>query len=127
RESMSYNLNLSDLDRDSGTSVTSQLVDRPRAAIDSGGLAPRGKRPTPRALAEQASINHLTAVRVYRRLAELGYVTAAVGRGTFVRSVPPAPDAPPDDEDWQLAALAPRSPSYANEMLRDALASGQGD
>ena len=32
-------------------------------------------------------MNHLTAARVYRRLAELGYVTASVGRGTFVRSL----------------------------------------
>jgi hypothetical protein len=40
--------------------------------------------------AADAGINHLTAVRVYRRLAELGYVGAAVGRGTFVRRNVPA-------------------------------------
>ena len=86
---MSNKLHLNDIDRTSSTSITSQLVDRLREAIDSGALAPGEKLPTTRALAEEASINHLTAVRVYRRLAELGYVTSAVGRGTFVRSVPP--------------------------------------
>src|SRR4051794_36785663 len=104
---MSNNLCLNDIDRTSSTSITSQLVDRLRDAIDGGELGPGEKLPTTRALAEQASINHLTAVRVYRRLSELGYVTSAVGRGTFVRSVPPpAPDADDRDPvDWQTAVL----------------------
>ena len=123
---MSHNLNLSDLDRAGATSLTQQLAERFAAAIDDGRLEPGTKLPTTRALAEEAQINHLTAARVYRRLAELGYVTAAVGRGTFVRTHPPT-EAPVDDEDWQLAALAPRAPSYANEILHDALASGQGE
>ncbi len=112
---MSYKLALSDIDRDSGTSVTSQLVERLRTAIDAGDLAPGEKLPTTRALAEQASINHLTAVRVYRRLAELGYVTSAVGRGTFVRAVPPA-DGDRDPVDWQTAVL-PQLPSFSNELF----------
>jgi 2-aminoadipate transaminase len=66
---------------------------------------------------------------VYRRLAELGYVTAAVGRGTFVRRrvpVPAAGDGPAggagaDNDDWQLGMLAVRPVSYADEMLRDSL------
>ncbi|MBX5440840.1 MAG: PLP-dependent aminotransferase family protein [Solirubrobacteraceae bacterium] len=113
---MSYNLDLTDLDRQGGRSVTAQLVERFRAAIDSGALAPGEKLPTTRALAEQASINHLTAVRVYRRLAEQGYVTAAVGRGTFVRSVPPA-DGERDPVDWQSAVLPELRPSYSNEIF----------
>ena len=86
---MSYTLDLSDIDRAGEESITSQLAERIRAAIDGGHLAPGEKLPSTRALAEQAGVNHLTAVRVYRRLAEDGYVTAGVGRGTFVRSVPP--------------------------------------
>jgi DNA-binding transcriptional MocR family regulator len=116
---MSYKLNLNDLDRGSSVSITSQLVEQLREAIDAGTLGPGEKLPTTRALAEQASINHLTAVRVYRRLAELGYVTAAVGRGTFVRAVPPpAPDAEdPDPVDWQTAVLPDLRASFSNEMF----------
>ena len=87
---MSYKLDLSDIDRDAEASLTAQIAERLQHAIDTGDLAPGEKLPTTRALAEQAGVNHLTAVRVYRRLAEQGYVTASVGRGTFVRAVPPA-------------------------------------
>lgn len=116
---MSYKLHLNDVDRTSSTSITSQLVDRLREAIDTGELAPGEKLPTTRALAEEVSINHLTAVRVYRRLAELGYVTSAVGRGTFVRSVPPpAPDAQERDPvDWQTAVLPELRATFSNEMF----------
>jgi DNA-binding transcriptional MocR family regulator len=110
---MSNNLDLNDLDRAGGVSITAQLVERLRAAIDAGELAPGEKLPTTRALAEAAKINHLTAVRVYRRLAELGYVTAAVGRGTFVRTVPPAPDR--DPIDWQSAVLPEPPASFSRE------------
>src|SRR3954464_7636468 len=89
---MSYTLDLSDIDREGEESITAQIAERIRSAIDSGALGPGDKLPSTRALAEQAGVNHLTAVRVYRRLAEEGYVSAGVGRGTFVRSGPrPAP------------------------------------
>jgi len=120
--SMSYNFKMIDLDRNGETSMTQQLVDHVAAAIDSGELEPGEKLPPTRALAADAGINHLTAVRVYRRLAELGYVTAAVGRGTFVRRhVPAASVAGPIDHDWQLGMLAPSRLSYADEMVRDSL------
>ena len=73
---MSYKIDLSDLDRDGATSLTQQVVDRFAAAIDSGELEPGEKLPPTRELAELVGVNHLTAARVYRRLAELGYVTA---------------------------------------------------
>src|SRR5690349_24782773 len=79
--SMSYKLDLSDLKRDADTSLTQQLVDRFVAAIEADELAAGDKLPTTRALAEQAGINHLTAARVYRRLAELGYGTPSVRPG----------------------------------------------
>ncbi|HVF79391.1 MAG TPA: PLP-dependent aminotransferase family protein [Solirubrobacteraceae bacterium] len=117
-----------DLERDGEISITQQLVTHISALIDSGEIAPGERLPATRALAADAGINHLTAVRVYRRLAELGYVTAAVGRGTFVRRRVPAPvgassdpGARPDNDDWQLGMLAVRPVSYADEMLRDSL------
>src|SRR4051794_35458555 len=87
--SMSNKFALSDLvgtiDREAEASVTGQLVAAFAAAIDDGRLGPGDKLPPTRALAEAAGINHLTAARVYKRLAEEGYVSAQVGRGTFVR------------------------------------------
>ncbi len=131
---MSYNLKMFDLKRDGEVSITQQLVTLFATLIDNGELAPGERLPATRALAADVSINHLTAVRVYRRLAELGYVTAAVGRGTFVRQrVPVAASSPagtagaglagggaPDD-DWQVGMLAARPVTYADEMLRDSL------
>ena len=54
-------------------------------------------------------MNHLTAVRVYRRLAEHGYVTATVGRGTFVRRVPPSAAAEANGTTTGSAVLPERA------------------
>jgi len=116
---MSYKLDLSDVDRDGDVSITQQLVDRFAAAIDSGELEPGEKLPTTRALAADAGVNHLTAARVYRRLAEQGYVTATVGRGTFVRTLAPAP-AEERGDDWQVYVLPDRPLSQADQVLDDA-------
>ena len=128
---MSHKLKVLDIDRDGEISITQQLVTHIASLIDAAELAPGERLPATRALAADAGINHLTAVRVYRRLAELGYVTAAVGRGTFVRQRVPLPvdgagtpgtaSSGRDDDDWQLGMLAVRSASYADEMLRDSL------
>ena len=117
-DSMSYKLNLSDLQRDGDVSITQQLVDRFSAAIDSGELEPGAKLPPTRELAAEAGVNHLTAARVYRKLAELGYVTAQVGRGTFVRTLAPAGSASHGD-DWQVYALPPDDISYSEQVLAD--------
>jgi DNA-binding transcriptional MocR family regulator len=122
---MSYTLDLSDIDREGEESITGQIADRIRTAIDSGELAPGDKLPSTRALAEQAGVNHLTAVRVYRRLAEEGYVTAGVGRGTFVRTVPP-PAAADDDGVWQHAVLPEQQPSYVNEVFAETMHLSRG-
>ena len=71
-------------------------------------------------------MNHLTAARVYRRLAELGYVTASVGRGTFVRTLAPAGSAELGD-DWQLYALPEHELSYSEQVLADVMSSGGQD
>src|SRR5689334_7698325 len=117
---MSYTIDLSDIDRQGEESITAQIAERIRAAIEAGQLAPGDKLPSTRALAEQAGVNHLTAVRVYRRLGEEGYVTAGVGRGTFVRTVPP-PAAADDDGVWQHAVLPERSRSYVDEVFADTM------
>lgn len=117
---MSYKPDLSQLDRDGEVSLTQQLVDLFQAAIDRGDLEPGEKLPPTRALAEQAGVNHLTAARVYRRLAEMGYVTATVGRGTFVRALGPATAATEAGDDWQAYALPDRPITYAEQILGDA-------
>src|SRR5215218_5581423 len=117
---MSYKLDLSDLDRESDVSITQQLVDRFAAAIDEAALEPGEKLPTTRALAADAGVNHLTAARVYRRLAEQGYVTATVGRGTFVRTLARAPATEERGDDWQAYVLPDRPFSQADQVLDDA-------
>jgi len=116
---MSYKIDLSDVRRDGEGSLTQQLVDRFAAAIESGELAPGEKLPPTRRLAAEVGVNHLTAARVYRRLAELGYVTASVGRGTFVRTLAPAAQVEHGD-DWQVYALPRREFSYGEQVLADA-------
>ena len=74
---MSYKVDLSGLDRDGEVSITGQLVERFRRAIDEGELDPGEKLPPTRELATEVGVNHLTAARVYRKLgissrAELG-------------------------------------------------------
>src|SRR3954454_9479254 len=116
---MSNKPNLSDLERDGAVSITQQLVDRYVDAIETSALEPGAKLPTTRALAAEAGVNHLTAARVYRRLAELGYVTATVGRGTFVRSIVPAASEEQGD-DWQIWAMPDLPQSYAAQITDDA-------
>src|SRR5689334_5469189 len=116
---MSNKVILNDLQREGPVSVTQQLVDRFVAAIENSTLEPGEKLPTTRALAAEAGVNHLTAARVYRRLAELGYVTATVGRGTFVRSLVPAA-ADEQGDDWQVWALPDRPLSYSEQVQEDA-------
>src|SRR3954466_1805220 len=117
---MSYKLDLSQLDREGPVSITQQLVDLFATAIEDGKLEPGEKLPTTRALAAEAGVNHLTAARVYRRLAEQGYVTAAVGRGTFVRTLAPAPPTEEGGDDWQVYVLPDRPFSQADQVLDDA-------
>ena len=116
---MSNKLQLSDLEREGANSLTQQLVDRFVEAIENSTLEPGEKLPTTRALAAEAGVNHLTAARVYRRLAERGYVTATVGRGTFVRSLVPAA-ADEQGDDWQIWALPDRPQSYTSQVVDDA-------
>ena len=123
---MSYKFDLSDLERDGEVSITQQLVTRISAAIENGDLAPGSKLPPTRELAGGAGVNHLTAARVYRKLAELGYVTAKVGRGTFVRALTPDGSAAYGD-DWQVYALPPDEISYSEQVLADTFSLAERD
>src|SRR5215212_6304012 len=116
---MSYKIDLSQLDREAPASITQQLVALFSNAIEAGELEPGEKLPTTRALAAEAGVNHLTAARVYRRLAELGYVTASVGRGTFVRSLVPAA-ADEQGDDWQVWAMPDRPQTYPEQVIEEA-------
>ena len=118
---MSYKLDLSGVRREGDISITQQLVDRFVAGIEAGELEPGEKLPPTRQLATEVGVNHLTAARVYRRLAELGYVTARVGRGTFVRSLAPSASAEGGD-DWQLYALPEHEFTYSERILEEAFA-----
>jgi DNA-binding transcriptional MocR family regulator len=102
---MSYIDSLNDLTRGGESSLTQQVVDVFKDAIEAGELAPGERLPSTRELAELAGINHLTAVRCYRRLRELGLVSAHVGRGTFVSGTAPAAGSEPGTVDWQTYAL----------------------
>ena len=121
---MSYKIDLSELERDGATSLTQQVVDRFAAAIESGELEPGEKLPPTRELAELVGVNHLTAARVYRRLAELGYVTASVGRGTFVRTLAPARQRGARRRLAALRAPRARAELLRSEVLADVMSSG---
>ncbi len=119
---MSYKVDLSQLSRDGKVSLTQQLAERFARAIEAGVLEPGEKLPPTRELAAEVGVNHLTAARVYRRLAEQGYVTARVGRGTFVRSLAPAGSEEYGD-DWQVYALPEHEVAYPERVLAETFAS----
>lgn len=128
---MSYKDALSDLDRGGERLLSEQMVDAFREAIGSGELAVGEKLPPTRELAEIAGVNHLTAVRVYRRLREQGLVTSQVGRGTFVRESAAAAlrdVAGTDGGEWQryvLPAIVESSGDRVmDEMYRHSQARG---
>jgi DNA-binding transcriptional MocR family regulator len=118
----SYKDRLSDLDREGERSVTSQIADAFAGAIESGELEPGAQLPPTRELAAIAGVNHLTAARAYRRLAEMGLVAGRVGRGTFVRQAAPEATRALADEDndgsaWQLYALPDEVESHSDRII----------
>jgi 2-aminoadipate transaminase len=126
---MSYKVELKDLERAGERSLTEQIVAALRRAIDTGELAPGDKLPPTRELAELAGVNHLTAVRAYRRLREAGLVSSQVGRGTFVREAAPVTAAGGEaGEEWQRYVLPAVSESHGDramaEMYRHSQARG---
>jgi 2-aminoadipate transaminase len=127
---MSYKDKLGHLEHTGERGLGEQMISALREAIASGELVPGEKLPPTRELAELADVNHLTAVRVYRRLRELGLVTSQVGRGTFVRESAPVleSDGAGDDPGWQRYVLPPVAESAGDramdEMYRHSQARG---
>src|SRR5918996_514208 len=127
---MSYKARLNDLKRDGGQPPGEQILAALREAIAGGELVAGEKLPPTRELAELAGVNHLTAVRVYRKLREQGLVTSEVGRGTFVREAAAAlrNGGKPDSTAWQRYALPPLIESSGDramaEMYRHSQARG---
>lgn len=127
---MSYKQKLNELNRGGERSLIEQMVGAFREAIASGEVPAGEKLPPTRELAELAGVNHLTAVRVYRRLRELGLVTSQVGRGTFVRESAGAREgaAAADGPEWQryvLPSIAESAGDRAmDEMYRHSQARG---
>ncbi len=123
---MSYKQRLSDLDRDAETSLTQQIVNAFTSAIEDGELEPGDRLPPTRAVAELAGVNHLTAARSYRRLAEMGLVTSRVGSGTYVRAGAAAPAGGSGDADgdtaWQLYALPEEIEAYGERVVGEMMA-----
>ena len=134
---MSYKDRLSGLNRTPEHPVTEQIVTIFRDAIASGELSADEKLPPTRALAELADVNHLTAARAYRRLAELGLVNSRVGSGTFVRGTGAvarrsAREPARTDEErrgstaWQHFALPQLEGAYVDSILVDLFAGAEG-
>jgi DNA-binding transcriptional MocR family regulator len=127
---MSYKDTLSHLSRTGERSLGDQMLRAFREAIASGELAPGEKLPPTRELAELAGVNHLTAVRVYRKLRELGLVVSQVGRGTFVRESAGAHpgEGAGESPEWQRYVLPPIGESAGDramdEMYRHSQARG---
>ncbi|MGW3647600.1 aminotransferase-like domain-containing protein [Streptomyces sp. NPDC000878] len=69
-----------------------RLADRIADDIAAGRLRPGERLPPQRAFARQRGIAGSTAGRVYGELVRRGLVVGEVGRGTFVRAAPPAPN-----------------------------------
>ena len=123
---MSYKDRLSDLTREGEVSLTQQIVDAFAEAIASGELTAGERLPTTRSLAELTGVNHLTAARAYRRLADLGLTVGRVGSGTYVRSTAAAVHTPEaeiaggagaNNLAWQLTALPREEVTYGDTML----------
>lgn len=136
---MSYITQLTDLRRateaegaEARSGLAARIVAIFERAIASGELAAGAKLPPTRQLAAEVGVNHLTAARAYRRLAEKGLVTSRVGSGTFVRATAPAAAGderrPADSIAWQRYALPEDRATYGDrvlaEILRDARAEG---
>src|SRR5215218_8704215 len=129
---MSYKQRLFDLDREGSRSLTRQIVDAFAEAIAAGELGSGERLPPTRELAELAGVNHLTAARAYRRLAELGLVAGRVGSGTFVRAAAPVAGEPTrpgesDESAWQHYVLPEARETYGDRILVDMFSHGDAE
>lgn len=106
------------LDRGLGTPMSGQLYDQLRELILSGRLPPGTRLPSTRGLAAELLVSRNTVVACFDQLFAEGYVSGAVGAGTFVAEgaagsgrtdkLPAIQDLPgPSQRGTALAAMAP--------------------
>ncbi len=108
--------------RDNRSGVTQAIVEIFEQAITAGELGPGAKLPPTRQLAELTGVNHLTAARAYRQLAERGLVSSKVGSGTFVRSAAaaiPGSARVKDSIAWQRYVLPEFEETYGDRVLAE--------
>ena len=108
--------------RDNRSGVTQAIVDVFERAITAGELGPGAKLPPTRRLAELTGVNHLTAARAYRQLAERGLVSSKVGSGTFVRAAAaaiPGSTRVKDSIAWQRYVLPELEETYGDRVLAE--------
>ena len=94
--------------RPAGATLHSWLYEEIRSAILESRLAPGLKLPARKVLARQYRVSIGTVTEAYARLAELGYLEAREGSGTYVRATPP---------DAMSPALRPRRALSARGRL----------
>jgi len=78
-----------DVERDSDVPISTQIYWQLTYQIDSGRLLPGARLPPVRELGAALRVNPNTIRAVYRRLADVGYVTSRHGAGTHVADRPP--------------------------------------
>ncbi|MEJ7875616.1 MAG: PLP-dependent aminotransferase family protein [Solirubrobacterales bacterium] len=109
-------------ERDNRSGVTAAIVEIFEVAITGGELGPGAKVPPTRQLAELTGVNHLTAARAYRQLAERGLVSSKVGSGTFVRAAAaaiPGSTRVKDSIAWQRYVLPEFEETYGDRVLAE--------
>jgi len=75
------------LTRDSGVALVQQVANQVRDAVSAGGLAPRERLPSIRALAADVGVARAVVEQAYDQLIAEGWLTARRGAGTYVAEV----------------------------------------
>ena len=75
------------VERDHAVTIYEQLCEQLRQMIHRGDLLAGARLPSTRVFAEEVEVSRITAREVYDQLSSEGYLTSAVGRGTFVRNL----------------------------------------
>lgn len=95
----------------SGTPMFRQLYDAIKQSVLSDKIGPGAQLPPTRDLARQLGISRQTVLNAYEHLMAEGYLSGAVGRGTFVSETLPLPRSrkrPPSGQ--AVGPLRPLSP-----------------
>jgi DNA-binding transcriptional MocR family regulator len=93
-----------ELQRGSGATLTEQIVDAVRGAVDSRAIKAGTRLPSVRGLAQTQGLSTFTVSEAYARLVSLGYLVARRGAGYTVASRS-APSASLVAQRWEAPAL----------------------